>query len=121
MGASDVSELEDDVVNVANVANRRISYPIAGIKSPPIDEEVACQSHYTSSPIQPISFMEANFSHDEMVGFLKGNVLKYVSRYQGKGRVVDLKKARVYLDWLIEKEEGRKLTIMGVMSREGEQ
>lgn len=113
-----MSELEDDVVNVAN---RRIPYPIAGIKSPPIDEEVACQSHYASSPIQPISFMEANFSHDEMVGFLKGNVLKYVSRYQEKGRVVDLKKARVYLDWLIEKEEGRKLTIMEVMSREGEQ
>lgn len=105
-----MSELEDDVVNVAN---RRIPYPIAGIKSPPI--------HYASSPIQPISFMEANFSHDEMVGFLKGNVLKYVSRYQEKGGVVDLKKARVYLDWLIEKEEGRKLTIMGVMSGEGEQ
>lgn len=73
--------------------------------------DVARQSHYTSSAIQPITFMEANFSHDEMVGFLKGNVIKYLCRYDHKDGVKDLRKARVYLDWLIEAEEGNKLTV----------
>ena len=35
-------------------------------------------------------------------GYCKGNVLKYLYRYEDKGGVEDLKKARVYLGWLIE-------------------
>lgn len=34
-------------------------------------------------------------------GFCIGNILKYVMRYKKKNGVEDLKKARVYLDWLI--------------------
>ena len=37
--------------------------------------------------------------------FVEGNIIKYVSRYPHIGGVKDLKKARVYLDMLIEKEE----------------
>lgn len=37
------------------------------------------------------------------LGFLAGNVVKYVARYKRKGGVEDLKKARHYLDKLIEK------------------
>jgi hypothetical protein len=36
--------------------------------------------------------------------FLEGNVIKYLKRYKLKGGVVDLAKARRYLDWLIERE-----------------
>lgn len=42
-------------------------------------------------------------------GFCIGNVLKYVIRYRKKAGVEDLKKARVYLDWVIsflESNEG---------------
>ena len=39
--------------------------------------------------------------------FLAGNVVKYVCRAGRKGdRVTDLLKAKRYLDWLIEKEQG---------------
>lgn len=39
--------------------------------------------------------------------FLTGNVVKYVSRAGRKGsRLEDLLKARKYLDWAVEKEEG---------------
>ena len=38
-------------------------------------------------------------------GYEFGNLLKYALRWQYKNGVEDLKKARVYLDWLIEKEE----------------
>lgn len=36
------------------------------------------------------------------LGFLAGNIIKYVARYKRKGGVEDLKKARHYLDKLIE-------------------
>ena len=64
--------------------------------------------HYADSQIQPIDFIEANFSPDEYCGYLKGNVIKYIARYQHKGCALeDLSKASVYLDWLIEHETKR--------------
>jgi len=70
-------------------------------------------SHYDRSIIQPIDFMESSFTPDEHRGYLKGQVIKYISRYQYKGKPIeDLHKARIYLDWLIEHEgrheEGRE-------------
>lgn len=62
--------------------------------------DVAAQAHYTTSKIQPVEYIMAN-----NLDFLEGNVVKYVSRYRAKGGVEDLKKARVYLDWLIQREE----------------
>jgi len=39
--------------------------------------------------------------------FLEGNIIKYVTRYEGKNGVEDLKKASWYLDRLIKREEGK--------------
>ena len=36
--------------------------------------------------------------------YCQGNIIKYVWRYANKGGVEDLKKAQVYLAWLIEFE-----------------
>lgn len=36
------------------------------------------------------------------LGFLAGNIVKYIARYKRKGGVEDLNKARHYLDKLIE-------------------
>lgn len=63
-------------------------------------------SHYKDKAIQPIDFILAN-----NLGFCEGNVVKYVSRYKEKGGVADLKKARHYLDFLIEREEGKVVTV----------
>lgn len=41
------------------------------------------------------------------LGFLDGNVVKYLLRWRHKNGVEDLKKARHYLDKLIETEESR--------------
>lgn len=41
------------------------------------------------------------------MGFLDGNIVKYVSRYKQKNGLEDLYKARKYLDWLIEDEESK--------------
>lgn len=62
-----------------------------------VDEE-----HY-SSRIQPLEFMQASMTKEEFIGFLKGNVIKYVSR-AGKKKSSDVKndiaKAKRYLSWL---------------------
>ena len=41
------------------------------------------------------------------LGYLDGNAVKYLSRWRHKGGVEDLKKARHYIDKLIETEEAR--------------
>ena len=56
--------------------------------------------HYRSKAIQPIEFIMAN-----ALGFCEGNVVKYVTRWKDKGGLADLKKARHYLDFLIESQE----------------
>lgn len=50
-------------------------------------------------------FENGLMTHEETIGFYKGNITKYVARYAEKNGVEDLKKARVYLDRLIKFEE----------------
>lgn len=42
---------------------------------------------------------------EAFAGYCKGNVLKYVFRYEDKGFIEDIEKAQVYLDWLREVAE----------------
>lgn len=51
-----------------------------------------------------------DFVISQNLGFLDGNIVKYVCRYKGKNGLEDLKKARQYLDKLIainEQEQGK--------------
>jgi hypothetical protein len=54
-------------------------------------------SHYKEQDIQPWDAI-----HAWGLGFFSGNVVKYVARHHKKGGVDDLRKARHYLDKLIE-------------------
>lgn len=54
-------------------------------------------THYKDKAIQPWDYIIAN-----KLGYLEGNIVKYISRWEVKGGVDDLKKARHYLDKLIE-------------------
>lgn len=65
-------------------------------------KDLTKQEHYTNNGIEPIEIMRKNFSHDEFVGFCKGNVLKYLLRYKDKNGSEDLEKAKIYLNWLID-------------------
>ena len=57
-------------------------------------------THYASKAIQPVQYIHAND-----IGFFEGNVIKYVSRWKDKGGIEDLKKARHYIDLLLELED----------------
>lgn len=58
--------------------------------------------HYTQGGIECIQAIRASMSADAFAGYCKGNVLKYIWRYEHKGGAEDLEKAKVYLGWLIE-------------------
>ncbi len=45
---------------------------------------------------------------DQKMDFLEGSVLKYLWRYKEKNGIQDLKKAIVYLEKMIEREENEK-------------
>jgi len=53
-------------------------------------------THYQVA-IQPWDYIIAN-----NLGYLEGNVIKYVTRYKNKGGIEDLRKAQHYLSKLIE-------------------
>lgn len=63
-------------------------------------------AHYTAGGIECIDYLAAKLSADELRGFLRGNVLKYLSRAGKKGGALpDYQKAKWYLDRLIRLEE----------------
>lgn len=59
------------------------------------DKQVDGQ-HY-QKPIQPWDYITLN-----RLGYLEGNIIKYVTRYKEKNGMRDLEKAKHYLDKLIE-------------------
>jgi hypothetical protein len=61
--------------------------------------------HYKDMGIQPWAVMEAVLTHEEFIGFLKGNVIKYAMR-QGKKDSDDANKARHYAVKLAEVQNG---------------
>lgn len=62
-------------------------------------------SHYKDKSIQPWAVMESWMGKSGFAFYLQGNVLKYISRYREKNGIEDLKKAKHYLEKLIEIEE----------------
>ncbi len=59
-------------------------------------------SHYKDTEIQFIDAVKAAMTDQQFQGFLRGNVIKYLWRYENKGGKQDLKKAEWYLKRLIE-------------------
>lgn len=61
--------------------------------------------HYTSGKIEVIRIMEDQLTAEEFRGYIKGQVLKYITRERHKNGLEDLKKAAWYLNFLIKKLE----------------
>lgn len=58
--------------------------------------------HYKRWEIQPITFI-----HENNIGFIRGNVIKYIMRYDQKNGREDLEKIKHYVDLLIELKYGQ--------------
>jgi len=73
-------------------------------------DDVNNPEHYNKTGRETIETIEDAMLGDEFEGYLKGNVLKYVTRYRFKHEedpLKDLLKARWYLNKLIEVVDAR--------------
>ena len=66
--------------------------------------------HYETLNIQPWEIMEANFSKEEFIAYLKGNIIKYTLRSKGQD-LSDAEKIKHYAEKLIEVQKGRPVLV----------
>ena len=67
-----------------------------------MEDLVNSPSHYASGTVECIDAIEAAMTNEAFRGYLKGNIQKYLWRYEDKDNVIqDLKKAEWYLKRLI--------------------
>ena len=59
-------------------------------------------NHYKNYKIQPVEFIIKN-----NIGFVEGNIIKYILRFKEKGGVEDLEKAKHYIELLIDSSKSR--------------
>jgi len=57
-----------------------------------MDDNVNKPEHYQGE-IECIDAIEAAMSHEEFIGYLRGNIFKYNWRYRNKNGIEDLRKA----------------------------
>lgn len=62
-------------------------------------------AHYGSGNIECIEYIKDSLTKEEYEGYLMGNVKKYTHRWRYKNGTEDLKKARWYLEALIQEQE----------------
>ena len=77
----------------------RDAYIVRRMKESALEEQIG-GSHYKDCQIQPVEYIVRNG-----LDFLEGNIIKYVTRWKDKNGIEDLKKAKQYLDKLIELNE----------------
>lgn len=75
-------------------------------KKPELKEDtVNHPSHYTDGGIECIEAIQAALTEEEFLGYLKGNIIKYVWRERMKGRKESLDKAGWYLEKASQQRE----------------
>jgi len=65
-------------------------------------DDVDSPFHYNNGNIECIDAIKAASTKEEFEGYVRANVLKYVWRFRYKDNIKDLRKARWYLDKLID-------------------
>jgi len=107
MSFLDKSPAEEwDAVNKRRRAQaRRVNEELnAEKKASQNDKDAINPSHYKGNGIECIEYIKERLNRDAFLGYLNGNVIKYTHRWQDKNGIEDLRKARWYLDRLIEEQ-----------------
>ena len=74
-------------------------------------------SHYNKGTFETIELIKSILTPEEFKGFIKGNIMKYVSREAYKNGVEDLKKAQWYLNYFInDLDKGERVKCKKVQS-----
>ena len=83
---------------------------IEGMNKQPIivSDSVNHPSHYTHGKIETIDKIEDVLGLEGFQAYCVGNAIKYLDRYKLKNGFEDIKKAKRYLEFYIEKTEGKE-------------
>lgn len=92
--ADEVQVLDQDAANLVYQAS-------LGRKRTANNEQYG-GDHYINMGVQPWKAMESWMSPEAFAGFLRGNAIKYLARADKKGGLEDIKKARHYVQKLVE-------------------
>lgn len=60
-------------------------------------------------PAEVLDYIKSILTPEEYRGFLKGNIIKYISREQDKNGVEDINKSIIYSRWLAEYDKGKEM------------
>jgi hypothetical protein len=90
---------EPDMSELPKRATNHLYIDESGVHTRANEQQVG-GAHYAVKAIQPWDYII-----DNNLGYLEGNIVKYVSRWKDKGGIEDLKKAQHYLQKLIEVTE----------------
>lgn len=107
MSFLDKSPAEEwDAINKKRRAQvRRVKEELnAEKKASQTDKDAINPNHYKGNGIECIEYIKERLNSDAFLGYLNGNVIKYTHRWQDKNGIEDLRKARWYLDRLIEEQ-----------------
>jgi hypothetical protein len=85
--------------------NGIIFKPIVDETSGATQDNVNSPSHYGQGEIEAIDYIKDTLTEEEWIGYLRGNISKYLHRWRYKNGLEDLKKAQWYLNRLIETQE----------------
>ena len=72
-----------------------------GVPFNPVDRPI----HYGQGKIECIDYLEDFLTKEEYIGYLRGNIAKYLHRWRYKNGLEDLKKAEWYTSRLIKLQE----------------
>lgn len=99
---NDIPEEPSDY-NFAQSLKESLSEAVEIVKSKGIVDNVNSPSHYnTGGSIECIDYIKDFLNEEEYIGYLRGNIAKYLHRWRYKNGLEDLEKAKVYLGWLID-------------------
>lgn len=97
---SHISEIDGDGFTWSITNIKLATQPITG------DDEVEHPAHYTHGDVECIDAIESALGDGGFAAFCRGNAIKYMWRAGLKGDAeTDYRKARWYIDRLIEDEE----------------
>ena len=100
-----ITDMYENIKTQQNAAARTEDIPTE-------DGTAARATHYLACPIQPIDLMQYTLTKEELIGFLKGNIIKYSLRAGHKGDPEkDKAKALQYKKWLDTVLVGDPITI----------
>lgn len=97
--------IKDDTGNYTQVVELDLVDDLQAYAEQRNGDTVNHPEHYTNGEIECIDAIRAALTAEQYAGYLRGNILKYLWRFDRKGGAEDLRKARKYLEWLIEIEE----------------